>query len=288
MDPIIHNIDPFLFRIGDGFGVRWYSIPYMLGMLFVWLSLRKAARDRVIARLTEESAENFVLVGIASALIGARFFHVFVFEFDRYGFDPLAWIAVWRGGLAFHGGLAGLVLAVIWFSRKHGLGRYELADRIVVPIALALGLGRIANFINAEMYGTPYDGPFCVDYSQSEYMARPPEGCRHPTQLYESAKNFGLAGVLFAVRERIRPRPGVLTWSFIALYGWIRFGLMFVREERTVWMELTLSQVFSGFMGLLGLAMLTWVLTHPPLPVPSGGDSNRGGRSSGTKGRRNR
>jgi len=288
LDPIIHNIDPFLFRIGDGFGVRWYSIPYMLGMLFVWLSLRKAARDRVIARLTEESAENFVLVGIASALIGARFFHVFVFEFDRYGFDPLAWIAVWRGGLAFHGGLTGLVLAVIWFSRKHGLGRYELADRIVVPLALALGLGRIANFINAEMYGTPYDGPFCVDYSQSQYMAQPPEGCRHPTQLYESAKNFGLAGALFAVRERIRPRPGVLTWSFIALYGWIRFGLMFVREERTVWMELTLSQVFSGFMGLLGLAMLAWVLTHPPLPVPSGGDSNRGGRRSGTKGRRNR
>jgi phosphatidylglycerol---prolipoprotein diacylglyceryl transferase len=89
---------------------------------------------------------------------------------------------------------------------------------------VALGFGRIANFINAEMYGTPYDGPFCVDYSTSEYMAFPPEGCRHPVQLYESAKNFGLAGVLLLMRERLRPRPGVLTWTFIGGYGVIRFS----------------------------------------------------------------
>lgn len=283
MDPIIHNIDPFIFRIGDGFGIRWYSIPYMLGMLFVWLSLRKAARERSIRNLTEEGAENFVLVAIISALVGARFFHVFVFEFDRYGVDPFAWIAVWRGGLAFHGGLVGIILAVLWFARKHGMGVYAITDRISIPVALALGLGRIANFINAEMYGTPYDGPFCVDYSQNEYMAFPPEGCRHPTQLYESAKNFGIAGTLLLVRERIRPRPGVLTWSFIGAYGWIRFGLMFVREERTVWMDLTLSQIFSGLMGILGVVMLAWVLSRPrpATEAPGGGSTKTGTRSRG-------
>ena len=262
MSPIIHNIDPFLLRIGEGFGIRWYSIPYMLGMLFVYLSLRKAARERRIANLTEEISENFVLVAILGALLGARFFHVFVFEFDRYGFDPAAWIAVWRGGLAFHGGLVGVILAVLWFSHRYGIGVYHLTDRIAVPVALALAFGRIANFINAEMYGTPYDGPFCVDYSQNEYMALPPEGCRHPTQLYESAKNFGIAGLLLAVRERLRPPPGLLTWSFVALYGWIRFGLMYVREEATVWQGLTLSQVFSGLMGLLGVVMLILLVTR--------------------------
>ncbi len=260
MSPIVHNLDPFLFQIGDGFGVRWYSLPYMLGMLFVYLSLRKAARERRIPNLTEEISESFVLAGVLAALIGARFFHVFVFEFDRYGFDPGAWIAVWRGGLAFHGGLVGILLVVAWFSQRHGIAVYHLTDRIAVPIAVALGLGRIANFINAEMYGTPYEGPFCVDYSQNEHMAFPPEGCRHPTQLYESAKNFGIAGLLFVARERLRPPPGLLTWSFVALYGWIRFGLMYIREERTVWMEFTLSQIFSGMMGLLGVVMLAVVL----------------------------
>jgi phosphatidylglycerol---prolipoprotein diacylglyceryl transferase len=260
LDPIVHNIDPFLFRIGDGFGVRWYSLPYILGMVLVWHSLRSAGRDRSMPGMTDEGAESFVLLAIVAALVGARFFHVFVFEFDRYGFRPLDWIAVWRGGLAFHGGLAGILLATAWFARKHGIPIYALTDRIAVPIAVALGLGRIANFINAEMYGTPYDGPFCVDYSQNEYMARPPEGCRHPTQLYESAKNFGMAGLLFLVRERAKPRPGVVTWAFVALYGTIRFLLMYLREERTVWMELTLSQVFSGLMGLLGAIMLVVVL----------------------------
>jgi phosphatidylglycerol---prolipoprotein diacylglyceryl transferase len=259
LNPILHNFDPFLLRLGDGFGIRWYSLPYMLGMLFVYLSLRNAVRKRELPNLTEEGAENFALGAILAALLGARFFHVFVFEFDRYGFDPIAWIAVWRGGLAFHGGLAGVLLTVAWFSYRHGIRAYHLTDRIAVPVLLALGLGRIANFINAEMYGTPYDGPFCVDYSQNQYMASPPDGCRHPTQLYESAKNFGLAGVLFLVRERIRPRPGVLTWSFVAAYGWIRFSLMFVREEERVWMDFTLSQIFSGLMGIVGVAMLVVV-----------------------------
>jgi phosphatidylglycerol:prolipoprotein diacylglycerol transferase len=165
--------------------------------------------------------------------------------------------------LAFHGGLAGILLTVFWFSHKHGIPAYQLTDRLAAPVAVALALGRIANFINAEMYGTPYDGPFCVDYSQNQYMARPPEGCRHPTQLYESVKNFALAGLLLTIRERVRPRPGVITWSFIGLYGWIRFLLMYVREEERVWGGFTLSQIFSGGMGILGIAMLVVVLRTP-------------------------
>ncbi len=260
MSPIVHNLDPFLVQFTEGFGIRWYSFPYMLGMLFVYLSLRRAAREGQVSNLTEEIAETFVLGAILCALIGARFFHVFVFEFSRYGVDPLAWIAVWRGGLAFHGGLVGVLLAVAWVSHRHDIQVYALIDCIAVPVALALSLGRIANFINAEMYGTPYDGPFCVDYSQNEYMARPPPECRHPTQLYESAKNLGIAGFLFLVRARLRPPPGVITWSFVALYGWIRFGIMYVRDEETIWAGLTLSQIFSGVMGVLGVSMLLFLL----------------------------
>jgi phosphatidylglycerol---prolipoprotein diacylglyceryl transferase len=283
VDPIIHNIDPFLIRFTDGFGIRWYSIPYIVGMLLVYLSLRKAAVQKRIGNLTEEGSETFVLLAIAGALIGARFFHVFIFEFDRYGFDPAAWIAVWRGGLAFHGGLAGILLATWWFARKHDIPIYSLTDRIAVPVLVALGLGRIANFINAEMYGTPYDGIFCVDYSQNQYLAGLPDDCRHPTQLYESFKNFAMAGVLLAVRERLRVPQGTLTWSFVAGYGVIRFFLMYVREERTVWMDLTLSQIFSGGMGLLGIAMLIWVFMKGERPETPGMEPG-----SGTSRRRSR
>jgi phosphatidylglycerol:prolipoprotein diacylglycerol transferase len=275
MDPIVHNLDPYIFRIGEGFGVRWYSLPYMLGMLFTYLSLRRAGRDGTIPQLNDELAESFVLLGILGALLGARFFHVFVFEFDRYGINPLAWIAVWRGGLAFHGGLVGVLLAVAWFSHKHGIGVYTLLDRITIPILLALALGRIANFINAEMYGTPYDGPFCVDYSQNQYMAAPPEGCRHPTQLYESAKNLVLAGLLLGVRERLRPPPGVVFWSFVTFYGWIRFGLMFMRQEEVVWRGFTLSQIFSALMGILGAIMLAQVF------LTAGAGAARNGKAVG-------
>jgi phosphatidylglycerol:prolipoprotein diacylglycerol transferase len=231
-------------------------------MLFVYLSLRKAARQNRIPNLDEEISENLALAGVIGALIGARFFHVFVFEFDRYGIDPLAWISVWRGGLAFHGGLTGILLTVAWFSYRHEIRVLHLLDRIAIPVAVALALGRIANFINAEMYGTPYDGPFCVDYSQNEYMARPPVGCRHPTQLYESAKNFAIAGFLHTVREKLRPAPGVICWSFIGLYGWIRFGLMYLREEELFWAGFTLSQVFSGLMGVVGTSMLLVLLVQ--------------------------
>jgi phosphatidylglycerol---prolipoprotein diacylglyceryl transferase len=274
VDPILHNIDPFLFRIGDGFGVRWYSIPYLLGMLFTYLALRRTARRNELRGVTEENAESFVLLAIALALLGARFFHVFIFEYDRYGFDPLAWIAVWKGGLAFHGGLLGVILAVYLFGKQNGIRMVDLLDRIAVPVALAMAFGRIANFVNAEMYGTPYSGPFCVDYSQNEFMSRPPEGCRHPVQLYESLQNFLVAGGLALAWARFRPRPGVITWSFIALYGSIRFLLMFVREERIYAAGLTLSQIFSGVMAVLGVVMLIVVFrTEPPRNDGAGGSS---------------
>ena len=260
---IIHNIDPFLIRITDDFGIRWYSLPYLIGMVLVYWTLSRAAAREKVRNLKAESAENFVILGILGALVGARFFHVFVFEIDRYGFDPLAWIAVWRGGLAFHGGLAGILLVVWLFCRHHGIPVYQLTDRIAVPVALALGLGRIANFINAEMYGTPYDGPFCVDYSQNEYLAGLPDDCRHPTQLYESAKNFGIAVVLYLQLEKFRARPGMVTWTFVGLYGFIRFFLMFLREEREVWLDLTLSQIFSGSMAVIALVFLVPMVMRP-------------------------
>jgi phosphatidylglycerol---prolipoprotein diacylglyceryl transferase len=261
--PIYHDFDPFIFRIHGEFGIRWYSLAYILGFLLVRWYLVRAARNGEVANLTEARVDSYVQWAFVAALLGARLFHVFVFEFGRYGFDPIAWIAVWRGGLSFHGGLTGVAIATFVFCRQHRISFYAVADRAVIPIALTLGFGRIANLINGEMYGTLYNGPFCIDYTRSRFLAFPPEGCRHPTQLYQMAKNWLLALVLLLMLRRWRPPEGVVFWSFVGLYGFIRFWLMFVREEERVWLGLTQSQIFSGLMALVGAAAIAWLLTRP-------------------------
>lgn len=262
MPQFYHELDPYLIRIYGDFGIRWYSLAYILGFLLVRWYLVRAARSGEIRNLTDQRVDTYVVWALVAALIGARFFHVFVFEFRSYGFDPLAWIAVWRGGLSFHGGLTGVIVATLLFCRKHAISFYAIADHAVIPIAVTLGFGRIANFINAEMYGTLYDGPFCVDYSRNPHLAAPPRGCRHPTQLYEMLKNWVLAVVLWVMLRRWRPPAGVVFWTFVGLYGFIRFFLMFVRDEERIWLGLTQSQIFSGLMALLGGAMVAALLVR--------------------------
>jgi phosphatidylglycerol---prolipoprotein diacylglyceryl transferase len=268
---IIHDIDPFLFRIHGGFGIRWYALPYILGFVLAYVWLARAIRNRELPKLKAQDLDTFLVYVFIGVMVGARFFHVFVFEYEHYGFDPLRWIAVWRGGLSFHGGLVGAVTAIALFARRFGVSIYAITDRIAVPVAIALGFGRIGNFINAEMPGTPYDGPFCVDYSQSRYLLRPPPECRHPTQLYEMGKNWLIAGVLWVTGARFSLRPGVITWAFIALYGFIRFWLMFVRDEARVWLGLTQSQVFSGIMAVVGVVMVGALLRRGSGPAGGSG-----------------
>jgi len=256
---IIHDFDPFLWHIAGNFGIRWYSLPYLIGFFLAGWVLHGAIERGEIEGIDEDDLYSYLIYLILGVLVGARFFHVFVFEYSVYGFDPLAWIAVWRGGMAFHGGLVGMLVATWLFARDRDIGIYEILDRIAVPAAFALGLGRIANFINGEMPGTPWNGPFCVDYTQSRFLRDPPQGCRHPTQLYEMAKNWIIMGILWGEWRWIRPRPGATFWSFVSLYGLIRFFLMFIRDEARVWAGLTLSQIFSGLMCLAGLGVLGWL-----------------------------
>lgn len=256
---ILHDFDPFLWQIHGNFGIRWYSIPYLLGFLLAFLMLQGAAGRGDVENLDEDGVYSFLIYLILGVLLGARFFHVFVFEFANYGFDPLAWIAVWRGGMAFHGGLVGAAGATWLFCSRYEVRVYALLDRIALPTAFALGLGRIANFINGEMIGTPYSGAFCVDYSQSRYLADPPEECRHPTQLYEWLKNWLILGVLWVQYRHVKPRPGTIFWTFVTLYGLIRFWLMYLRDEAVVWAGMTLSQVFSALMFVVGVSFLAWI-----------------------------
>ena len=100
---ILHDLDPYIFQLPGGFGVRWYSLPYMLGIVLVYVWLWRSTRRREITNLTADNLESLVIWAVVGTVVGARFFHVFVFKYSRYGFDPLAWINIARGGMAFHG-----------------------------------------------------------------------------------------------------------------------------------------------------------------------------------------
>lgn len=256
---ILHDFDPFLLRFGDGIGIRWYAVPYLLGFLLAWWVFRRASESGAIDGLEEDDVYEYLIWLILGVLIGARVFHVFVFEFGSYGFDPLGWIAIWHGGMAFHGGLVGVPVATWLFARRKGLPVYAFLDRLVLPAAFVLGLGRLANFINGEMPGTRWSGPLCVDYGYSRWLADPPEGCRHPVQLYEAAKEWMVLALMWLEARVMDPRPGALFWSFVAAYGLLRFPLMFLRVEPRVWTGLSLSQVFSAVQGVVGLAALAWL-----------------------------
>lgn len=276
---ILHDFDPFLWRISGAFGIRWYAVPYLLGWLLAWWVLGRAVGRGDIENLDRDALYSYLIVLYVAVLVGARFFHVFVFEFDAYGWDPLGWIAVWRGGMSFHGGLVGVALATWWFCRSYDVPLYSILDRLVIPTAFALGLGRIANFINGELYGTRWTGPLCVDYTQNPWLRDPPRGCRHPVQLYEAVKEWTVMGVLWLEARYVQPRPGALFWTFVAVYGLLRFPLMYLRVEPHVWAGLTLSQIFSGLQAVVAAGFLAWIYRDR-----LGAVAPAGGRPSGPPG----
>jgi len=161
---------------------------------------------------------------------------------------PLKMIAIWQGGLSFHGGLAGAFLAAYYFCKKRKIQFLELADIIVIPTALALALGRIGNFLNGELYGRITSLPWGVKFQNAE-------GFRHPSQLYESLKNGIIFITLWKVKE-IKRKPGFLFSIFLIMYGTLRFFVEFVREPEVMVSFLTMGQVLSIPMILIGIYLL--------------------------------
>lgn len=245
-----HNLSPFLIQFSDNFGIRWYSLVYLLGFLSIYLLLKNKKSEVWIKNWKTEYVDSLVTWTFLGMLIGARLMHVLMELLSNtsighyYLTNPLNVFFVWQGGLSFHGALFGMVFAVWKFSKKYKVKFYDIADFLVIPTALFLVFGRIANFINGEMIGTVTNVKWCINYSFAE-------ACRHPTVLYEAVKNIFIFVLLYNLRKLKLPK-GTLFWTFITTYGLIRFFLMYLRDEAIVFVGLTLSQVFSGIMFLVG------------------------------------
>ncbi len=247
-----HNINPILIQIG-AVEIRYYGLVYFLGFLFFYFFLRNQVKKDKIKNLNESSLDTFMIYFIIGSIIGARLFE-FLFYLPKVFFaNPLEFFMIWNGGMSIHGGIAGGMLSAYIFSKKHKVSFYKLADLSAIPLLLFMTLGRIANFINGELWGTiTNNANICIDYTKSQFVINPPEGCRHPYQLYEATKNF-IAGLgLILINKYYKLKEGLLFWWSIFIYNTLRFLLDFYREESRI-LGISTGQALCIIFSLLSL-----------------------------------
>lgn len=246
-----NHINPTLLHIGP-FEIRYYGIIFVLGFIIAYFLIYHLAKERKL-KLNKDDAADLLFYLIVGVIIGSRLFLVLFYDLKYYLANPLEIFAIWHGGLSFHGGLVGAIIAGFFFTKKKKINFYDLADIIVIPLALGLCLGRIANFLNSELYGRITNLPWGVNFNYEVVDGK--HVFRHPSQLYESFKNLFIFFVLWFLRNKKLPR-GFLFWLFVTLYGLLRSLIEFVREPSVMIGPLTMGQLLSIPMFIIGLIML--------------------------------
>ena len=216
------NIDPVFLRVGP-LQLRWYGLMYMLSFVIGYFVLRRLAKFRKLD-MSNDDLYDLLFYLILGVMIGGRLGYVMFYDLGSYIRDPLSILAIWQGGMSFHGGFIGVVLGTVWISRKKHWNFWEVADLVSVAVPIGLGLGRIGNFINGELFGRPSNVPWAMVFPEGGAVAR------HPSQLYEA---FLEGLVLFLVLRWLYRKDfyhGTVFWCLVAFYGLFRFLVEFVRE----------------------------------------------------------
>lgn len=254
------DIDPIAVRIGP-LAVRWYGLAYVVGIGLGWLLLHRRAARGEADGWTVEEVSDLVFYSALGAVLGGRIGYILFYNLGATLANPLEAFAVWHGGMSFHGGVLGFVSAMAWYAHRRGRGFFAATDFVVPVVPLGLLMGRIANFINQELWGAPTSLPWGVVFNVPAAGGVP----RHPSQLYEAAlEGLVLFAVLNILRAKHLPRA-VVSAAFLIGYGVIRFGIEFIREPDApigylAWGWLTMGQVLSLPMVLAGLAILVYGL----------------------------
>lgn len=266
-------IDPVLVELGP-LQVRWYGLAYVAGFLVAALILRSLAK-RWDVKLTDDDLLDIVLVAILGLVVGARIGYVVIYGAGAYWSDPLSILAFWDGGMSFHGGLAGVLLAGWWIARRKGVSPLRLFDLGAVGAPLGIFFGRLANFVNGELWGRPTDVPWGMVFPGA------PGGMpRHPSQLYEAVlEGLVIFVVLWVLARKKRPE-GFHLGMLLVLYAVFRTFVEFFREP-----DVQLGFVFGPFtMGqLLTVPILgagVWLLWRA-YRASGGHEPAEGGERSG-------
>lgn len=255
------EIDPIAVHFTEGFGIRWYALAYLAGILGGWFyALRLVGDDRRPNKADIENIVSWVVLGI---ILGGRLGYVLFYNFGEYIKEPWSALYLWEGGMSFHGGLVGVIAALVLYARKHSVPLLALGDVVAMVVPIGLFFGRIANFINGELFGRVSSMPWAVKFPHGGGVPR------HPSQLYEAVLE---GAVLFAVmfflhrRKELRETPGVLSGVFIAGYGASRFIVEFFREPDLqigyILKFFSLGQLLSLPMIIAGAYLIRHVIRH--------------------------
>ena len=253
-------IDPVAIAVGP-IAIRWYALAYVAGIVGGWwLSRRLAARPALWGDVRRPSGTDMddLIVWIALGIVlGGRVGYVLFYNFAEYMAHPAEIFTIWRGGMSFHGGFLGTILAILLFSRSRGLNGLAMLDVAAVVTPIGLFTGRIANFVNGELWGRPApDVPWAVVFPYGGPLPR------HPSQIYEAGAEGLLlfAVMLWGVRRFGMRRPGLLGGLFVAGYSAARIACEFFREPDAqlgfLWGGITMGQLLSVPMALVGLGAI--------------------------------
>ena len=262
------DFDPVLVQIGP-FAIRWYALAYIAGILLGWLYARALIRaDRLWggkAPMTTTDFDDFILWVTLGIILGGRIGYVLFYNLPYFVAHPQEIFEIWHGGMSFHGGFTGCVLAVVLFARKRGISILSLGDVTCAVGPIGLFLGRIANFINGELWGRPSDLPWAMVFPTGGPMPR------HPSQLYEATLEGLVLLVMLAlvIRAGALRRPGLVIGCFAVGYAIARVICEFFREPDAqlgfLWGGTTMGMLLSVPLFLAGLAFIAYARKHKPL-----------------------
>lgn len=252
-------IDPIALSIGP-IDVRWYGLAYALGIILGLFYARYLARRYPDFGTTAKEVEDAVPWIVLGVIVGGRLGSVLFYNFEYYRSHPVEIFYLHQGGMSFHGGLLGVGAALALYCRLRRLNLFAVADLISCVVPIGLGLGRIANFVNGELWGRVTGLPWGVRFPGAGDLPR------HPSQLYEAALEGLLLLVLLrvlAARTAFRQSHGGLAGAFLLGYGAIRMAVEFVREpDGALILGMTRGQFYSAPMVLLGASLLVWSLSR--------------------------
>lgn len=256
------EIDPIALEIGP-LVVRWYGLAYVAGILIAWWYAKRLSRSWH-SPVTVAHLDDFVLWAILGIVLGGRLGYVLFYNLEQYLGDPIQVLIIWRGGMSFHGGLLGVIAAIWHFSRRRGIPVLGLGDLIACAAPIGLFFGRVANFINGELFGRTTEMPWGVVFPHGGELPR------HPSQLYEALLEGLILFTLLAIlarSPRVYRSPGLLTGVFFAGYGAARFLVEFFREPDAhlgfILGPFSMGQTLSAPLVVIGVLLMLRAFRSP-------------------------
>ena len=247
----INNFDPVAFQIMS-FEIRWYSLAYIAGIIIGWLLCKKILIQKSDIN---EKFDDYITYLVIGMIIGGRLGYIIFYNFSYYINNFFDIFKVWEGGMSFHGGLIGIIIASILFTKKHNQDSFLYMDLVSLVAPIGIFFGRLANFINSELYGTPTDIPWAVKFIQVDNLSR------HPSQLYEAI----LEGIILFIilmyfkNKDYLKKPGLISGLFLIFYSIFRFFIEFVRvpDEQLGYLifKLSMGQIISLIFFVIGIIL---------------------------------